>query len=135
MALVRLIVLQVRDMNFDSSKSELRDAVKLMIRCDWDDERVFPREKLQKKRAEPITKMVKLVYGNCAGKLFNEGALHDCVPTDDLEQLDFTSKAHAIGDSGSTMNGCVVTLVYENSTEKLVLDNSSQTVYSKIRVI
>ena len=88
----------------------------------------------KKKRAEPITKMVKLVYGNCAGKLFNEGALHDCVPTDDLEQLDFTSKAHAIGDSGSTMNGCVVTLVYENSTEKLVLDNSSQTLYSKFEL-
>ena len=42
--------------------------------------------------------MVKLVDGNCAGKLFN-----DCVPTVDLEQLDFTSKADAIDESGSTI--------------------------------
>ena len=53
--------------------------------------------------------------------------------TDDLEQLDFTSKADAIDDSRSTMNGCV-TPVHENSTEKLVLDNSSQTVYSKFEL-
>ena len=65
---------------------------------------------------------MKLVDGNCAGKLFN-----DCVPTDDLEQLDFTSKADAIDESG-----CVVTPVYENSTGKLVLDNSC---LFKIRVI
>ena len=85
--------------------------------------------KAPKSRAEPITKRVKLVEGNCAGKLFN-----DCVPTDDLEQLDFASKADAIDDSGSTMNGCVVTPVYENSTGKRVLDNSSQTVYSKFKL-
>ena len=72
---------------------------------------------------------MKLVDGKCAGKLFN-----DCVPIDDLEQLDFTSKADAIDDSGPTMNGCVVTPVYENSTGKLVLDNSSQTVYSKFEL-
>ena len=59
---------------------------------------------------------MKLVDGNCAGKLFNY-----CVPTDDLEQLDFTSKADAIDDSGSTMNGCVATPVDENSTGRLVL--------------
>ena len=57
-----------------------------------------PEEKAPKSRAEPITKTVKLVDGNCAGKLFN-----DCVPTDDLEQLDFTSKADAIDESGSTI--------------------------------
>ena len=51
-----------------------------------------------KSRAEPITKTVKLVDGNCSGKLFN-----DCVLTDDLEQLDFTSKADAIDESGSTI--------------------------------
>ena len=70
---------------------------------------------------------MKLVDGNCTDKLFN-----DCVPTDDLEQLDFTSKADAIHNSGSTI--MVVTPVYENSTGKLVLDNSSRTVYSKFEL-
>ena len=70
---------------------------------------------------------MKLVDGNCTDKLFN-----DCVQTDDLEQLDFTSKADAIHNSGSTI--MVVTPVYENSTGKLVLDNSSQTVYSKFEL-
>ena len=78
---------------------------------------------------EPITKRLKLVEGNCAGKVFK-----DCVPADDLEQLDFGSKADAIDGSGSMMNGCVVTPVYENSTGKRVLDNSSQTVYSKFKL-
>ena len=32
------------------------------------------------------------------------------------------------------MNGCVVTPVCENSIGKLVLDNSSQTVYSKFEL-
>ena len=76
-----------------------------------------------------MTKRVKLVDGNCAGKLFK-----DCMPTDDLGQLDFTSKTDAIDDSGSTMDGCVVTPVNENSTGKLVLDNSSQTVYSNFEL-
>ena len=91
-------------------------------------ERVLPR-KAAKSRVEPITKRLKLVEGNCAGKVFK-----DCVPTDDLEQLDFGSKADAIDGSGSMMNGCVVTPVYENSTGKRVLDNSSQTVYSKFKL-
>ena len=72
---------------------------------------------------------MKLVEGNCAGKLFN-----DCAPTDDLEQLGFTLKADAIENSRSTMSGCVVMSVYENSTGKLVLDNSSQIVYSKFEL-
>ena len=71
---------------------------------------------------------MKLVDGNCTDKLFN-----DCVPTDDLEQLDFTSKANAIHNSGST-NYYGLTPVYENSTGKLVLDNSSRTVYSKFEL-
>ena len=40
------------------------------------------------------------------------------IPTDDLEQLDFTSKVDAIDDSESTMNACVVTPVQKNSKEK-----------------
>ena len=57
-----------------------------------------PKRKAPKSRVGPITKRVKLVGETGVGKLFN-----DCVRTDDLEQLDFTSKADAIDDSGSTM--------------------------------
>ena len=48
------------------------------------------------------------------------------------EQLDFTSKVDAIHNKGSTI--MVVTPMYENSTGKLVLDNSSRTVYSKFEL-
>ena len=48
------------------------------------------------------------------------------------EQLDFTSKVDAIHNKGSTI--MVVTPMYENSTGKLVLDNSSRTVYSKFKL-
>ena len=92
---------------------------------------LVPERKAPKSRAEPITKTVKLVDGNCAGKLFN-----DCVPMHDWRSraIRFYIKGRCHRWKRINNYGFVVTPVYENSTGNLVLDNSSQTVYSKFEL-